>query len=225
MDYSNERRPQSVEERFERLHRLIGYPLDRQYDDLWRTAITHSSYSGGRQGANGGLARLGDVAMKTVQTVVIHRAGLGDDGRTLQRCLSCQPLEKICKKYGLQDLAYHNLGQPAEGFCADLVKAIIGAVYIDSVYRTWNPMNQIEGVMQRLEILDYDPQRQLDSQNQQTSRTQQDSQTQQAPRIQQACRTQRASRAQQFFQPQQASPSNMVGAPAENDDTTRARQI
>ncbi|KAH8925227.1 hypothetical protein BT69DRAFT_1332371 [Atractiella rhizophila] len=215
MDYSNERRPQSVEERFERLYGLIGYPMDRQYNDLWRTAITHSSYSGGRQGANGGLARLGDVAMKTVQTVVIHRVGLGDDGQltsqTLQRCLSCHPLEKICKNYGLQDLAYHNIAQPAEGFCADLVKAIIGAVYIDSVYRACNPMDRIEGVMHRLEILDYNPQRRQD-------------QNQQAPRTQQACRTQRASRAQQFFQTQQASPSNMVGTPAENDDTTRARQ-
>ncbi|KAH8922264.1 hypothetical protein BT69DRAFT_1351001 [Atractiella rhizophila] len=181
MDPSESRR-QFEEERLRRFHRLgalTGYPTDRNHD-LWFKAITHSSYSGGPQGANGGLARLGDAAMKTAQIVVIHRLGLGDDGKltcqTTQRCLSGPPLENACKKYGLQDFAYHNLQTFGEAFCVDLVKAIIGAVYLDSVSRGWSPMERIELVMHRLGLLDYNPQLQM--QPQQATRTMQASRTQ-----------------------------------------------
>ncbi|KAH8914119.1 hypothetical protein BT69DRAFT_1290713 [Atractiella rhizophila] len=146
-----------AEERLRQLSELIGYPFDRQNYHLWITAITNASYIGRPEGSNGGLARLGDLAMKTVQTAVLHRVGLGDDGKrhneTIQSRLSQFPLELICRKYRLQELVYHRLSGFPGRHCADLVRAIIGAVYLDCVAHGCNPMEMVEMVMNNLDLL------------------------------------------------------------------------
>ncbi|KAH8922267.1 hypothetical protein BT69DRAFT_1369708 [Atractiella rhizophila] len=150
-------------ERFEQLSRITGYTIVKEKYALWLEAITHRSHSTAVKGANGGLARLGDVAMKTVQTAVLYRAGKGDNPglhtRVIQGGLSQRPLEAACRGINLENLAYHQMPDFPGGCCADLVKAIIGAVYIDCVSRDYNPMENIEKVMDNLGLL-YDPEKQ-----------------------------------------------------------------
>ncbi|KAH8925230.1 hypothetical protein BT69DRAFT_1348918 [Atractiella rhizophila] len=149
-------------ERLQQLSRITGYTIVTEKYPLWLEAITHSSHSTAVKGANGGLARLGDVAMKTVQTAVLYRAGKGDDPilhtRAIQGRLSQRPLKAACKRIKLENLAYYNMSEFPGSRCADLVKAIIGAVYIDCVSRDYNPMEYIEEVMDNLGLL-YDPEK------------------------------------------------------------------
>ncbi|KAH8927416.1 hypothetical protein BT69DRAFT_1347304 [Atractiella rhizophila] len=149
----------AAEERFKCLTNIIGFPIEPEQYQLWLPAITHSSHAGNARGSNAGLARLGDLAMKTVQTAVLYRAGLGDNGRvhrdTIQGLLAQVPLEKVCRRHGLDDLVYQKGMATLTGkCCADLVQAIIGAVYIDCVSRQCNPMEHVEAVMRNLGLLD-----------------------------------------------------------------------
>ncbi|KAH8927901.1 hypothetical protein BT69DRAFT_681697 [Atractiella rhizophila] len=114
-------RSQLVEERLRQLSEIIGYPIERQNDHLWITAITHRSYSEAER-SNGGLARLGDLAK-------------------------------------LDELAYYrHMPTLPPRLCADLVQAIIGAVYLDCVAHNCNPMEMVEAVMDNLDLL-FDPSR------------------------------------------------------------------